>query len=89
MPLIATSVLILGQVIALYTIDFVQKRLIADPQAPGGLAPIPTGFNQHLEDGLPLGVQLVGRPADEATLLALSAQIETARPWSHRRPPVS
>src|ERR1700751_1284563 len=56
MPLIATSVLILGQVIALYTIDFVQKRLIADPQAPGGLAPIPTGFNQHLEDGLPLGL---------------------------------
>ncbi|ORW58528.1 amidase [Mycobacterium parmense] len=40
-------------------------------------------------DGLPLSVQLVGRPYDEATLLSLSAQIETARPWSHRRPPVS
>ena len=40
-------------------------------------------------DGLPIAVQLVGRPYDEATLLSLSAQIEAARPWAHRRPPVS
>ena len=40
-------------------------------------------------EGLPLAVQLVGRPYDEATLLSLSAQIEAARPWAHRRPPVS
>ena len=40
-------------------------------------------------DGVPLSVQLVGRPFDEATLLSLSAQIEAARPWAHRRPPVS
>jgi amidase len=40
-------------------------------------------------DGLPLAVQLVGRPYAEATLLSLSAQIEAARPWAHRRPPVS
>ena len=40
-------------------------------------------------DGLPIAVQLVGRPYDEATLLSLSAQIESARPWAHRRPPVS
>jgi amidase len=40
-------------------------------------------------DGLPTSVQLVGRPFDEATLLSLSAQIEAARPWAHRRPPVS
>ena len=39
--------------------------------------------------GVPLSIQLVGRPSDEATLLALSAQIEAARPWAHRRPPVS
>jgi amidase len=36
--------------------------------------------------GLPIGTMLVGRPADEATLLALSAQLETARPWADRRP---
>jgi amidase len=40
-------------------------------------------------DGLPISVQLVGRPFDEATLLSLSAQIEAARPWADRRPPVS
>lgn len=39
--------------------------------------------------GLPLSLQLVGRPSDEATLLSLSAQIEKARPWAGRRPPVS
>jgi amidase len=40
-------------------------------------------------DGLPIALQLVGRPYDEATLLSLSAQIEAARPWAHRRPPAS
>ncbi len=40
-------------------------------------------------DGVPTSIQLVGRPFDEATLLTLGAQIEKARPWAHRRPPVS
>jgi amidase len=31
-------------------------------------------------EGLPVGVQLIGRPADEATLFRLSAQIEASRP---------
>jgi amidase len=37
-------------------------------------------------DGLPLGVQLVGRPAGEGALLALASQLEAARPWAGRRP---
>lgn len=41
------------------------------------------------DDGLPIGSHFVGRYGDEATLLRLAAQLETARPWSHRRPPVS
>jgi amidase len=41
------------------------------------------------EDGLPLGVQIVGRPAGEAALLALAAQVEEGLPWAGRRPPVS
>jgi amidase len=49
-------------------------------------AAVPWDFDAQ---GLPLAVQLVGRPYDEATLLSLSAQIEAARPWAHRRPPVS
>jgi amidase len=40
----------------------------------------------HGDDGLPLPVQLAGRPADEATLLSLAAQLEAARPWADRRP---
>jgi amidase len=40
-------------------------------------------------DGLPIGVHLIGRPADEATLFRVSAQLEQARPWRDRRPPVS
>jgi Asp-tRNA(Asn)/Glu-tRNA(Gln) amidotransferase A subunit family amidase len=41
------------------------------------------------EDGLPIGSQLIGRAADEATLIRISAQLEAARPWRARRPPVS
>jgi amidase len=47
---------------------------------------VPSGLDR---DGLPVGVQFVGRPGDEATLLSLSAQIEAERPWADRRPPVS
>ncbi len=43
----------------------------------------------HGEDGLPLGVQLVGRPAGEGPLLGLAAQLEAAHPWADRRPPVA
>jgi amidase len=39
-------------------------------------------------EGLPLGVQLVGRFGDEATLLRVAAQLESARPWQGRVPPV-
>jgi amidase len=35
---------------------------------------------------LPVGTMLVGRPTDEATLIALSAELEAARPWTHRHP---
>jgi amidase len=40
----------------------------------------------HGDDGLPTSVQLAGRPAGEATLLSLAAQLEAARPWAGRRP---
>ena len=39
--------------------------------------------------GLPVGVHFVGRFGDEATLFRLAAQLESARPWVSRRPPVS
>jgi amidase len=46
-------------------------------------ASVPAGFSST---GLPLAVQLVGRPHAEATLLSLAAQLEEARPWAGRRP---
>jgi amidase len=46
-------------------------------------ASVPVGFAR---DGLPLGVQLVGRPHDEPTILTVSAQLEQARPWAGARP---
>jgi amidase len=39
-------------------------------------------------NGLPIGMQFVGRFGDEATLLRLAGQLETEQPWHHRRPPV-
>ncbi|MDA0564908.1 amidase [Streptomonospora sp. S1-112] len=39
-------------------------------------------------EGLPIGTMLTGRPGGEPTLLALSAQLEAARPWAGHRPPV-
>jgi len=39
------------------------------------------------DDGLPVGVMLAGRPAEDAALLSLAAQVEAAAPWHDRRPP--
>jgi amidase len=47
---------------------------------------VPAGF---APDGMPLSVQIIGRPGDESTLLSLAAQIEAERPWADRRPPIS
>ena len=37
-------------------------------------------------NGLPIGVQLVGKPAAESTLIALATQLEMVNPWLKRRP---
>ncbi len=48
-------------------------------------ATVPCGFT---ESGLPVGLQIVGRRFDEATVLRASAAFEEIAPWSHRRPPL-
>lgn len=47
---------------------------------------IPAGFGS---DGLPVSVQLVGRLGGEDTLFSLAGEIEAARPWADRRPPLA
>lgn len=47
---------------------------------------LPLGWSKG---GVPIGVQLVGRYGDEATVLAASAQLEQDMPWKDRRPPIS
>jgi amidase len=43
----------------------------------------------HTADGLPVAVQLAGRPAQEEVLLQLALQLEQARPWADRVPPTA
>ncbi|MBW4560624.1 MAG: amidase [Mojavia pulchra JT2-VF2] len=44
---------------------------------------LPVGFDSN---GLPISVQLLGKPAAEATLISLAAQLEAANPWLQHRP---
>jgi amidase len=46
---------------------------------------LPAGLS---DNGLPLGVMITGRPADEATLFSLAGQVQRADDWTVRRPPV-
>ena len=46
---------------------------------------VPCGFTP---DGLPVGLQIVGRWRREADVLRAAAAFEDASPWTHHRPPV-
>ena len=46
---------------------------------------LPNGFTKA---GLPIGLQIVGRPADECGIIALAAAWEEARPWAGQHPPL-
>jgi len=48
-------------------------------------ASVPCGWTN---DGLPVGLQIVGRRFDDAAVLKAAAAFELASPWSHRRPPL-
>jgi amidase len=65
--------------------EYTGFTLIANASGQPGIS-LPLHWN---EDDLPIGVQFLGRYADEATLLRLAGQLEQARPWSERRPAVS
>ena len=46
-------------------------------------ATVPAGWTS---DGLPVGLQIVGRHLDDAMVLRASAAFEAAAPWTHRWP---
>ena len=46
---------------------------------------VPAGWS---DEGLPVGLQIVGRRFDDAGVLAIGAALERIRPWHHRRPPL-
>jgi aspartyl-tRNA(Asn)/glutamyl-tRNA(Gln) amidotransferase subunit A len=48
-------------------------------------ATVPCGFTR---DGLPIGLQIVGRRLEDATVLRASAAFEAAAPWADRHPPL-
>jgi amidase len=71
-------------------LDFENQKRFTPFTAPYNMSgqpavSIPLHWN---EDGLPIGVQLVGRPGDEVTLLRIAAQIEAAEPWAQRKPEI-
>ena len=48
-------------------------------------ASVPCGF---ASDGLPVGLQIIGRWRDDVGVLRAAAAFESMRPWSERRPPI-
>ena len=48
-------------------------------------ASVPAEFTR---DGLPVGLQIIGRHLDDAMVLRASAAFESAQPWAHRWPPI-
>lgn len=88
-PTMANRPPVAGSVQGLGTVRSLLKSLPASAYAAlwnvtgNPAANVPVGFGT---DGLPLGVQLVGRRDDETTLLSLAAQLEKAQPWTDRRP---
>ena len=66
-------------------IEFVPFTPLQNATGQPGMS-VPLYWNN---EGLPVGVHFAARFGDEATLFRLAAQLEEARPWANKRPPVS
>jgi aspartyl-tRNA(Asn)/glutamyl-tRNA(Gln) amidotransferase subunit A len=65
---------------------FFTRRCYGSPASLGGIPAlsVPCGFTAS---GLPIGLQVMGRPFDEATVLKVAHAYEQATDWHRRRPP--
>jgi len=66
-------------------IEFVPFTPLQNVTGQPGMS-VPLYWNS---EGLPVGVHFAARFGDEATLFRLAAQLEEARPWANKRPPLS
>lgn len=82
-----TSVLRIGplvEAIAKKTFAFIPYTPLANVTGQPSMS-VPLHWNA---EGLPIGAMFTGRCGDEATLFRLAAQLEQARPWRSRKPPI-
>jgi amidase len=67
------------------TFDFVPYTPVFNVTGQPAMS-VPLHWNVQ---GLPIGMHFAGRFGDEATLFRLAGQLERARPWADRTPPVA
>lgn len=64
-----------------------ERPLLTSPFNVTG-SPVAAVCNGFSTEGLPVGMQIIGRPFDEATVLQVADAFETATPWRDRRPDI-
>lgn len=69
--------------------DFENQKRFTPYTSPWNITGMPAvSLPTHVSaGGLPVGVMLAARPAEEALLLSVAAQVESAQPWVDRHPP--
>jgi amidase len=72
------------EILSEHTYEFMPYTLLFNVTGQPAMS-VPLYWNN---EGLPIGMQFVGRYGDEATLFRLAGQLEKAKPWFERIPPI-